>query len=222
MDKKSTDILLSCKLFEGYSAKELGAVLRDCAYSVVHMKSGEVYALEGTVCRNADIVLSGKLKAWMSGTSGKEVVMDVRGPGDFMAPAFLFSHRNTLPVSIHAESEVELFRIPRKEFEDLLRKEDRINHNFLRYISDIAVFLTEKVRLLSLSRVRDKVEFLLRKEYKRQQNDTLVLKESRQKIAESFGIQKFSLIRCLKEMQEEGLILVKGKEITLVKPEYFK
>lgn len=222
MDKNLANILLSCKLFEGFTAEELDAVLHDTGYSVVHLPSGEVYALEGTACRNADIVLKGKLKALMSGASGKEAVMDVRGPGDFMAPAFIFSHRNNLPVSIHAESEVELFRLSLPEFEALLKKDCRVNFNFLRHISDIAVFLAEKVRLLSLSRVRDKVEFLLTKEYRTQQSSTLILKASRKQIADSFGIQKFSLIRCLNEVQKEGLILVKGKEITLLKPEYFK
>ena len=40
--------------------------------------------------------------------------------------------------------------------------------------------------------------------------------------AEAVGIQKFSLIRCLNELQAEGLVEVSGKDIRLLKVDHFK
>ena len=42
------------------------------------------------------------------------------------------------------------------------------------------------------------------------------LDKSRQEIAESFGIQKFSLLRCMSELVEVGAIKVEGKIITIL------
>jgi DNA-binding IclR family transcriptional regulator len=39
---------------------------------------------------------------------------------------------------------------------------------------------------------------------------------SSQALADHFGIQKYSLLRCLKEMQENGSIVVDGKYIKLL------
>ena len=48
------------------------------------------------------------------------------------------------------------------------------------------------------------------------------LGRSRQQIADSFGIQKFSLIRCLNQLQAEGLVEVPGKDIRLLKVDHFR
>lgn len=222
MDQKLIQTLLGCPLFAGFTLAELETLLNGAAYELVDYSAGDVYALEGSRCKGGDILLSGRMKAWMTGASGKEAVMDERGPGDMMAPAFIFALENRIPVTIHAVEDAKVLRIRTDELERLMDREPRLRMNFIRSISNICVFLAGKVRLLSLSRVRDKVEYLLRREYRSQGTAVIHLKQSRSAIADSFGIQKFSLIRCLNELRDEGLIAVRGKEIELLKPDYFK
>lgn len=222
MNELNLNALLSCKLFEGFSLESLQDIIKNLKHSVVNYSAGDIYALEGTACRSADIILRGKLKAWMVGLSSKEVVIDVRTIGHLMAPAFIFSHNNKIPVSVEVEEDSSIFRLTTEEFEKLLSGNALIRRNFIAYLSDMAVFLTEKVRVLSLSSVRDKVFYMLRSEYKKQGSAEIELNRSRTAIAQSFGIQKFSLIRCLNELQKEGLIQVDGKRIRLLKLGYFK
>ena len=47
-------------------------------------------------------------------------------------------------------------------------------------------------------------------------SDDFVLQKSRQEIAESFAIQKFSLQRCLKEFAADGMIQTNGKQIIIL------
>ncbi|MDD7558154.1 MAG: helix-turn-helix domain-containing protein, partial [Porphyromonas somerae] len=42
------------------------------------------------------------------------------------------------------------------------------------------------------------------------------LSNSRQEIADTFGIQKFSLLRCLSEFEDNGAIKIDGKQITIL------
>ena len=212
----------SSVLFEGFSRESILSALEGVNYKLVEFDSGDIYLLEGTPCRWADIVVEGSLSARMIGDSGKEVVMDVRKTGDLMAPAFIFSLRNRIPVTIEAREKSLLFRMSPDELLSLMDRETRIRLNFIRSISDISVFLADKVRLLSLSSVRDKVVYLLHTEYKKQGNEQLRLSRSRQQIADSFGIQKFSLIRCLNQLQAEGLVEVPGKDIRLLKVDHFR
>ena len=214
--------LSSSVLFEGFSRELILSALEKVNYKLVEYDAGDIYLLEGTPCRWADIVVKGSLSARMIGDSGKEVVMDVRKTGDLMAPAFIFSHQNRIPVSIEAREKSLIFRMTPEDLVSLMDRDSRIRLNFVRSISDISVFLASKVRLLSLSSVRDKVVYLLHAEYKKQGSELLHLNRSRQQIAESFGIQKFSLIRCLNELQAEGLVEVSGKDIRLLKVDHFK
>lgn len=209
-------------LFEGFSKESILSALEKVNYKMVEFDGGDIYLMEGAPCRWADIVVGGSLSARMIGDSGKEVVMDVRKTGDIMAPAFIFSHLNRIPVTIEAREKVVLFRMSPDELLSLMDRDSRIRLNFIRSISDISVFLSGKVRLLSLSSVRNKTVYLLRTEYKKQGSALIHLSRSRQQIADSFGIQKFSLIRCLNEMQAEGLVEVSGKDIHLLKVDHFK
>lgn len=214
--------LSSSILFEGFSREDIRSALGEIRYKLVSFSAGDIYLMEGAPCRWVDIVISGSLSARMVGYSGKEVVMDVRGRGDLMAPAFIFSSNNRIPVTIEAREDAIVFRMAPEDLLALMDRDPRFRINFIRCLSDLLAFLSGKVRLLSLSSVRDKVIYLLRAEYRKQGSEQIHLNRSRQQIADSFGIQKFSLIRCLNEMQAEGLVEVSGKDIRLLKLEHFK
>ena len=72
--------------------------------------------------------------------------------------------------------------------------------------------------VLALMSVREKVAFLLQKEAEAQNTLSITLPRSRQEIADSFGIQKFSLKRVLTEMANEGTITINGREVTILRP----
>lgn len=76
--------------------------------------------------------------------------------------------------------------------------------------------------MLSLFTVREKVAYFLMKCAKEQQSRTVKLNHSRQEIADMFGIQKFSLLRCLSEFEEHGAIKVDGKTITIINSDKMK
>ena len=57
---------------------------------------------------------------------------------------------------------------------------------------------------------------------KEQQSRTIKLSNSRQEIADTFGIQKFSLLRCLSEFEDNGAIKIDGKQITILNSDKMK
>ena len=91
--------------------------------------------------------------------------------------------------------------------------------NFIRSLSDIDVFLTHKMKVLSLFTIREKVAYLLLERAGEQNSNIIHLYRSRQEIADSFGIQKFSLLRVLSDFEKEGTIRIDGKTIEILKRE---
>ena len=152
----------------------------------------------------------------MSSLSGKLVEVSRLRAGNLIAPAFLFSKDKKLPVSVETEGKVSVMRMGNDSFRELLRNNWQLTENFINALSNINVFLTKRLRVLSLLTVREKVAWLLNELAKEQGADTITLTQTRQQIADMFGIQKFSLLRVLSDFQKEGAISVEGRQIRII------
>jgi|SRR3712207_134520 len=216
----STDLLIKvlskCPLFAGLSFDEIALVLSDLDYRQVRFANHDVYALAGMPCKWADIILSGILICRMSSVSGKQVEVSRLRPGNLVAPAFIFAKDKAMPVSVETSGEVVVLRLKPEALQRLLGIHEVIRMNFIRVLSNIDVFLTQKMRVLSLLTIREKVAYMLLEQAGEQGTDTVLLHQSRQAIADSFGIQKFSLLRVLSDLEKEGIIEIKGKEIKIM------
>ena len=178
----------------------------------ISLGSAEVFAYAGDACLHADIIIRGQMSTKLEGPSGRTIRMHTHTTGNMLAPAFLFAHHNLYPVTIETITDVVLLRLMPHDVESLIHQNNQVAMNFIRILSNNIDFLTQKVGLLSLS-VREKVEQFLKSEVQKQRSNRIHVGMSRQELADSFGIQKYSLQRCLSEMQKEGLICLDGKFI---------
>ena len=208
--------LRSCPLFAGMSEIEIDLTLGNISYQLVSLPSHEVYALAGMPCKYVDIVVSGKLICRMAALSGKQVEVSRLHSGNMVAPAFIFSKDRSLPVSVETDGKVQLFRMRPEESKRLIDLDETIRMNYIRILSNIDVFLTQKMKVLSLFTVREKVAYLLMERAGEQGSNEVYLERSRQEIADSFGIQKFSLLRVLSDFEKEGAIEIHGRTIKIL------
>ena len=111
MDIKVTKALLQCPLFEGLTADEIEQAMGTINYRLVHFDKHDVYVLAGSPCRYADIIVEGKMTARMVGPSGKFAQMAIRTMGNLLAPAFIFSKDNRMPVSIETNTATTVLRM---------------------------------------------------------------------------------------------------------------
>lgn len=209
-------VLQKCPLFAGMSTLSIDLALGNISYQIINFAPCDVYTLAGMPCRFADIVLSGSLICRMVSLSGKQVEVTRLRPGNLIAPAFIFAKNNSMPVSVETDSEVTLLRMTPQTLKKLIDDDADIRMNYIRSLSNIDVFLTHKMKVLSLFTVREKVAYLLLERAGEQNSNTIRLTRSRQEIADSFGIQKFSLLRVLSEFEKEGVIRVDGKTIEII------
>lgn len=209
-------VLQKCPLFAGMSTLSIDLALGNISYQIINFAPRDVYTLSGMPCRFADIVLSGSLICRMVSLSGKQVEVTRLRPGNLIAPAFIFAKNNSMPVSVETDSEVTLLRMTPQTLKKLIDDDADIRMNYIRSLSNIDVFLTHKMKVLSLFTVREKVAYLLLERAGEQNSNTIRLTRSRQEIADSFGIQKFSLLRVLSEFEKEGVIRVDGKTIEII------
>ena len=216
MDIDTLRGLSACPLFKGLTDEELMDAMHRVRYRVLTYKKGALFAMAGDECVHADIIISGEMTATMMSPSGRIITLNMHHSGNMLAPAFLFAADNHYPVTVEAVIDTRVLRLGRTDMEKLIHSDSRIALNEIHILSNIVSFLTKKVGMLSMS-VREKVERYFKEEQNRQQSRHLRINLSRQALAEQFGIQKYSLLRCLKEMQEAGEILIEGRVVHILK-----
>lgn len=211
--------LQKCTVFEGFTPEEIREALSMVSYRMVELAARETYVLAGMP---ADIIVEGEMIARMSGLSGKQAQIERLGESMLIAPAYIFAHNNEMPVSVETSKKTTLLRMRPSELKLLIDTNERIRWNFIQHLSRIDIFLSQKMRMLSLFSVKEKVAQYLIKMATEQQSRTIRLDVSRQEMADIFGIQKFSLLRCLSEFEEKGAIRIEGKTITILNSDEMK
>ena len=211
-------ILVKSPLFYGIPDEECRALFSKIHYQVRKFEKDAIVVQGGEEVTNLFVVLSGSLRGEMIDYSGKTVkIEDIEAPRP-LAAAFLFGKENKFPVTVTANKKVELLAIPVVEFLKLLQMNTRLLRNYLNSISTRAQFLSQKLHFLSFKTIKEKfAHFLLQQAGDR--FHSFELKNTQQQLAEMFGVTRPSLARVLGEMQNENLIKIEKKTVTLLDKE---
>jgi CRP-like cAMP-binding protein len=215
MDIDTLQGLKNCPLFKNLTEAEIIDLMHTVRYRVIRCRKGDILAFEGSVCQYADIIISGEMVASLMEPSGRIIRVESHQTGKLLAPAFLFALDNQYPVTIETTTETTILRLTPADLEKILNNDQRLMMNYIQMLSNIISHLTKKMRMLSMS-VREKVTLYLKEQMKQQQSNHILLPLSRQELADHFGIQKYSLLRCLNELKQEGAILVEGRHIHIL------
>ena len=92
---------------------------------------------------------------------------------------------------------------------------EKILTNFLTLTSNMTTFLSDKLQMISLKSLRYKLSIFLLEKTSPEKN-YFILNRSRTQLAEYFGVQRPSLARTLKELEDEGIIKTDGRLVTVL------
>jgi len=208
--------LIFCPLFVGLDAETIIGLLNTVQHQILYFKKNEMIAQSGDEITSQMVVLKGSVKGEMVDFTGKTIkIEDIASPRP-LAPAFLFGNRNTFPVNIVANEEVKMLLIPKASFVHLMQMNESILENFLSLISNRAQFLSNKIRFLSFQTIKGKIAHYFLEAMKNSESENMLLDKSQSELAAYFGVARPSLSRAIREMDNEGYIEAKGKQIKIL------
>ena len=208
-------LLLDSPIFRGLILAEIKSVISVTSYRIRKFKTGTIIYQSGEPVTSFVMVISGVVKGEMIDFSGRIIKLEeVSSPGA-IAAAFIFGAANRFPVNVVAVSDTELLIIDKPDFLRFLKGNDRILVNFLDMISNRSQFLSEKIKFLNFKTIRGKLaQYFLQLE---SMGETGIRLEMTQNdLAEYFGAARPSIARVIGEMESEGLIITKGKTLTIL------
>jgi CRP-like cAMP-binding protein len=206
--------LAQIQLFSGLTNEEIEVILSKIVFQRKSFSADSLVVSQGEECNRLMILTEGWVKAEMSGPTGKSLkIEDMQAP-NVLASAFLFGKKNFFPVNIIASTNVRFLVIPRGELLKLFQINAVVLQNFLTMISTRAQFLSEKLRFHSFKSLRAKLAFYLMNEA--QQQSTFKLRHSQNELAELFGVARPSVGRIFMQLQEDGVIDIRYKQVSIV------
>lgn len=177
----------------------------------------EVLFHEGDELRQVPYLVSGKVRTFKINNDGKELVTGLNGPGEFIGYMGLLEGGRAME-SAETLEPCEVAMIPREDLFALLYKDRDVSIRFIRMLAQDVKEKEQHLLQLAYASVRQRVaQAILRvhDRYAGSADPGLGVKISREDLATIVGTATESLIRCLTDLKEEGLIDSQGRDIRI-------
>jgi CRP-like cAMP-binding protein len=209
--------LASSPLFSGIAVGRLGSALASLPLRVQSFEAGRVVLLAGCAYEDLRVLLEGDASAEMTSGEGKTIIVETLRAPDAIATAVLFSPSRRLPVTLVATTKLRLVVIPRAALLSLSATFPPLLEALLSDMGGRLAFLADKYRSLSFATLRERLaDWLLRGAQRRGGRLEVRLETSKERLASVFGVARPSLSREFGQLEERGLVEVKGRTILIL------
>jgi CRP-like cAMP-binding protein len=181
---------------------------------IVKIKANHDFVIEGTMVQGMFLVKSGIIKVTKTGLNGKEQILRLSQKGDIVGYRG-FGTNAEYQVGAQSITDTELFFFSNSMLEESLRTNNTLTYNFMLFYAFELSNSETKVRKFTQMTVREKViDSIIYLHRKFGQNsDFLNLQLSRKDLAALAGTTDEQVTRIISGLDDEGLLIKKGKKI---------
>jgi CRP/FNR family transcriptional regulator, dissimilatory nitrate respiration regulator len=175
-------------------------------------RAGNFLFHAGDEARGFFYVRRGGVRVFRMDKDGREMEIVRLGPGDFFGEAVAIAGRR-FPAYARATEDTEVLFFDREAVFRQIGQDPRTARFFLELLAGKCLVLNEKVESLGLMTVRQRLARYLLSCCGGSRSCLVELKTKKSDLARQLGIVSETLSRNLREMEDEGLIEVKGRQI---------
>lgn len=210
------DVLQKCSIFEGMENEYIKNILKEKNYKIVNYNKGDIIAIEDSECEYIGIVLSGSVEIENIYESGRSLTIQRFIEGSTFGEAIVFSTRKTYPATVIASVKSNIMFISNNTIIELCSSDKNFLWNFMSLLSEKVLMINNKMKIISLSSIRQKLAKFILEQVNIQKSEKIKLNINKKELAEYLGIQRPSLSRELIRMQEDGILESNKNEINVL------
>ncbi len=212
MDISPSKIIKQCPLFNGVTESDLQlllSIVRDRTFA-----KGDFLFEEGAEAEGFYIVGTGKVKIYKLSPDGRERILHVVQPGNSFAEAAIFDN-GRYPAFAETLERSELLFFPKGEFLDLLHRHSQLAINMIAGLSKFLRLFTMQIEDLTFRDVPARLaRYLI--SISNQVTSSVTLPISKTQLASNLGTTSETLSRTFRKLNDDAIIVVKGKQIELL------
>ena len=189
-------------------------------------KKGQIIYEEGQNSPGIYCVREGKIKVFKNGLDGRENIIRIVLPGEFLGIKALLSGNNHSVTATAIEDSFVCF-ISKTDFFQLMIKYPDFNQSVILILSGLLDDAEKRMLSLRFKTVRERLAetlvFLYNSFYQEEGSSSEnYLNLTRMDVANIIGTAQETVIRLLSEFRDEQLIKIKGRKIFLLDPAKLK
>ena len=180
-------------------------------------KRGQIIFQEGTNPVGLYCLNSGKVKIYKHASDGKEQIVRIAKPGDFLGYCSLLANA-PYPVSASALEDTTVCMIPKQNISDITKDNNRFSEGLIKLLCSTIDSSFTKMADLAYKPVRGRMAealLFLHNFYTDEENPEGKVVITRDDLASFVGTVKETAIRVLKEFKKEQLIETRKSEIEI-------
>ena len=161
-------------------------------------------------------VLDGEIRVYKMDEQAREKEVGRFSKGAFFGEVIVFA-ADKYPVYAEAVKDSRVLFFYRDTIKEFIRKDPSVADEFMKLLAQKCLALNAQIEMLTLKTVRERLIQFLAKECEGKETCRVLLKFTKTQLARNIGTVSETLSRTLKQLQEEGLIEVKNREIFIKK-----
>lgn len=202
-----SNYMKNCQLFKHLNQSTLNHLIHNYQLKSQKYHMNETLFFNGDDCHQVSILLKGKVLMESISPSGKMFIVRQVEPNEIFGEGLVFSTPKKFPVNVvSGDSETLVLHISKPALLGMFREDENILTAFINMLSNKMLFLNQKVRLLALNSIKEKITLYLLEQYKQIQTLKIPIKGSKKKLSDLLAIPRPSLSRELIKMKTEGII----------------
>jgi len=170
---------------------------------------------EGDSTDSLYVVLEGKVKVYVSDQQGKEVILNILGPGEYFGELALLDDEPR-SASVRTMAPTKVMVITKHDFKNCLATDSEMAYKLIKALISHVRALTNNVKSLALLDVYGRVARTLLDLAENVDGQTIILQKlTHQDIADMVGASREMVSRILKDLVSGGYITIKNKRFII-------
>ncbi|TYB79478.1 response regulator [Bizionia myxarmorum] len=181
--------------------------------NLIKYKNKEEIFREGNPAHKLYFIQSGTIKTFKTTETGKDFVIGIYGPGDFIGQLSLLNKKRKYIKTAVVIEDAEIYAIPKADFTQLLYGKKEISNKFIEMISNNVIELQTQLANMAFATVRQRTAITLLDLDERgmiKDADHTGINIPRDDFAGLIGTATETAIRMLTEFKNEGLICMES------------
>lgn len=216
------DLMTQLPLFSTFTKDALRSWLNLYHYNIVNFQAGSILFNEGEPCTSIFVVLKGQVRIQKIDSSGRYFNVSEAAVGEMMGANVLFSDQSTYPLSTTAITDVTLLSLPKESVLKLCQVNVHFLETLLKIASGKAFMLTKRLNEVTVQTLKQNISRFLLQETENQGSRQVMLPFTKKEWADLLGVQRPSLQRELRRLEEMQTIIVDRDRITVTDPALLK
>ena len=208
-------LLKQASLFKNLDEEQLRTIAQHMA--VKNCLKNAMLFHEGEQPDALYIVLTGRVKIYVSDEEGKELVLGTLGPGDYFGEMALLDG-SPRSATVSTTENTTLVRMDKNQFDTCVNRIPQIAINMLKIFATRIRNLNDHVKDLALLDVYGRVARTILRLASTQDNELKTGPITQQEIANMVGASREMVSRVLNSLKTDGYITVAEKRITICDP----